>query len=91
MTTIAELEKLFMEFEGAEFERHTAEMASFANVNDEDLDAAADAAYETEWRAFNRLARAISDFTNHEIDEWTAREMIGATRDELRSLIARAA
>lgn len=91
MTTIAVLEKLFMEFENAEFERHVAEMASFENANDEELDAAADAAYKAEWSAFNRLARAISDFTNREIDEWTAREMIGIKRDELRSLIARAA
>lgn len=68
-----------------------ADRAWCENVESRELEAAFDAAYRAQHEAEARLYAAIEAFTGGAIDRKTARLMWVKKREQLRSLIARAA
>ena len=85
------MKELFARWEELNNIANAADEAWALEPENEDLEKAFDDAYEAEWNAFNELLNAILEFTNGEIDKYTASKMLRSKRNEVKQLLERIA
>lgn len=82
---------LFNNYLTAEKRANEADSAWEANPENEELEKAFDEAYKAEHEALEALIEEIEKETNGEIDKKTARMLVTARKEEVKSLIERIA
>ena len=85
------MKELFAKWEELNKIANAADEAWALEPENEDLEQAFDDAYEAEWTAFNELLNAIVEFTNGQIDKYTASKMLRSKRNEVKQLLERMA
>lgn len=85
------MKELFARWEELNKIANAADEAWALEPENEDLEKAFDDAYEAEWNVFNELLNAIVEFTNGQIDKYTASKMLRSKRNEVKQLLERMA
>lgn len=85
------MKELFARWEKLNNIANAADEAWALEPENEDLEKAFDDAYEAEWNVFNELLNAIVEFTNGQIDKYTASKMLRSKRNEVKQLLERMA
>lgn len=88
---MTEIKKLFKAYETAEQESNRLYSLLENDLDNEELEAQWDAAYNKEYTAHEALVAEIVKITSGMIDSKTARAMIASKKTELKNLIGRLA